>query len=244
MTPGTLTEESLLNDRQDNLLVAVNRLGDDWGLAALDLAGARFSVQQFRGTEALLGELQRLNPAELIANESLELLPAVEARAGLRRQPPWLFETDSARRQLNEQFGTHDLRGFGCDHLDAAIGAAGGAIAWIDVRRFDLAVIDEACQSVEPGCWIPLLWCDRVVLAGLQTIASLQFDHIGQGVQHPGQHVRLILGLDEFFPEILDRPLQDGRVLVVADGVSPSQQAAMAAAAPINTSPTPTLHPP
>ena len=79
VTPGTLTEESLLNDRQDNLLVAINRLGDDWGLAALDLAGARFSVQQFRGTEALLGELQRLNPAELIANESLELLPAVEA---------------------------------------------------------------------------------------------------------------------------------------------------------------------
>ena len=131
VTPGTLTEESLLNDRQDNLLVAINRLGDDWGLAALDLAGARFSVQQFRGTEALLGELQRLNPAELIANESLELLPAVEARAGLRRQPPWLFETDSARRQLNEQFGTRDLGGFGCDHLDAAIGAAGALLQYV-----------------------------------------------------------------------------------------------------------------
>ncbi len=36
----------------------------------------------------------------------------------------------------------------------------------IGVRRFDLAVIDEACQSVEPGCWVPLLWCDKVVLAG------------------------------------------------------------------------------
>ena len=36
----------------------------------------------------------------------------------------------------------------------------------LGTRRFDLAVIDEACQSTEPGCWIPLLWCDRVVLAG------------------------------------------------------------------------------
>jgi hypothetical protein len=36
----------------------------------------------------------------------------------------------------------------------------------LGTRRFDLAVVDEACQSTEPGCWIPLLWCDRVVLAG------------------------------------------------------------------------------
>jgi DNA mismatch repair protein MutS len=131
VTPGTLTEESLLNDRQDNLLVAINRHGDDWGVAALDLAGARFSVQQFRGTEALLGELQRLNPAELIANEALELPAAVESRVGLRHQPPWLFETDSARRQLNEQFGTRDLQGFGCNHLDAAIGAAGALLQYV-----------------------------------------------------------------------------------------------------------------
>ena len=70
VTPGTLTEESLLNDRQDNLLVAVNRVQDDWGLAALDLAGGRFSVQQLQGDDALLGELQRLNPAELVVNEA------------------------------------------------------------------------------------------------------------------------------------------------------------------------------
>jgi DNA mismatch repair protein MutS len=131
VTPGTLTEESLLNDRQDNLLVAINLLGDDWGLAALDLAGARFSVQQFRGTEALLGELQRLKPAELVVNESITLPSDVENHAGLRHQPPWLFDTDSARRQLNEQFGTHDLSGFGCEQLDAAIGAAGSLLQYV-----------------------------------------------------------------------------------------------------------------
>ncbi len=131
VTPGTLTEDSLLSDRQDNLLVAINRIGKDWGLAALDLAGARFSVQQFTGTEALLGELQRLNPAELIVNESLELPVAAKSRIGLRQQPPWLFDTDTARRQLNAQFGTRDLRGFGCEHLDAAIGAAGALLQYV-----------------------------------------------------------------------------------------------------------------
>ena len=132
VTPGTLTEESLLSDRQDNLLVAINRLGDDWGLAALDLAGGRFSVQQFQGNEALLGELQRLNPAELVVNEAVSLPLEVATQSGLRQQSPWLFETDSARRQLNEQFGTHDLGGFGCETLDAAIGAAGGLLQYVN----------------------------------------------------------------------------------------------------------------
>ena len=131
VTPGTLTEESLLNDRQDNLLVAVNRVQDDWGVAALDLAGGRFSVQQLQGDDALLGELQRLNPAELVVNEAVSLPNDVTRHSGLRQQPPWLFETETARGQLNEQFGTHDLSGFGCDTLDAAIGAAGGLLEYV-----------------------------------------------------------------------------------------------------------------
>ena len=131
VTPGTVTEESLLNDRQDNLLVAINQFGDDWGMAALDLAGGRFSVQQFHGNEALLGELQRLNPAELVINEATALPTEIGNRNGLRRQSPWLFDTDSARRQLNEQFGTRDLSGFGCEHMEAAIGAAGGLLQYV-----------------------------------------------------------------------------------------------------------------
>ena len=132
VTPGTVTEESLLNDRQDNLLVAINQSGDDWGMAALDLAGGRFSVQQFHGNEALLGELQRLNPAELVINEATALPTEIGNRNGLRRQSPWLFDTDSARRQLNEQFGTRDLSGFGCEHMEAAIGAAGGLLQYVN----------------------------------------------------------------------------------------------------------------
>jgi len=130
VTPGTLTEESLLEDRRDNLLLSISRSGEDWGIAVLDLAGGRFSVQQFRGTEALLGEAQRLSPAEIIVNEAVDLPPELEARNGLRREPPWLFDTDSARRQLNAQFGTRDLAGFGCEHLPAAISAAGGLLQY------------------------------------------------------------------------------------------------------------------
>ena len=146
VTPGTLTEESLLNDRQDNLLVAIHRLGDDWGIAALDLAGGRFSVQQLQGTEALLGELQRLNPAELVVNEAVTLPPEAARHKGLRQQSPWLFATDTARRQLNEQFATHDLSGFGCETLEAAIGAAGGLLQYVkNTQRTALPHLNGLC---------------------------------------------------------------------------------------------------
>jgi DNA mismatch repair protein MutS len=125
ITPGTVTEEALLDDHQDNLLVAVNRIADNWGLASLDLAGGRFHVQEFPGEGTLLAELERLRPTELIFNETITVPGVLTGQAGLHRQPPWLFDTDSARRQLNEQFGTHDLSGFGCEQLDCAIGAAG-----------------------------------------------------------------------------------------------------------------------
>ena len=139
ITPGTLTEESLLEDRRDNLLVAISRIGDYWGLAMLDLAGARFSVQQLQGNEALLGELQRLSPAEIIVNEAVTLPPELEGHTGLRHEPPWLFDTDSARRQLNAQFGTRDLTGFGCEDMPAAIGAAGGLLQYVkNTQRSEL----------------------------------------------------------------------------------------------------------
>ncbi|MGB5260208.1 MAG: DNA mismatch repair protein MutS, partial [Gammaproteobacteria bacterium] len=131
ITPGTLTEEALLNDRQDNLLLALHRLDARWGVAALDLSAGRFCVQEVTTTEALLGEIQRLQPAEIIINEAVTLPPELVADSRLHNQPAWLFETDSARRQLNKQFSTRDLTGFGCDTLSAAIGAAGGLLQYV-----------------------------------------------------------------------------------------------------------------
>jgi DNA mismatch repair protein MutS len=131
VTPGTITDEALLNDQQDNLIVAINCHRNTWGLAVLDLAGGRFSVQQLSGEEALLGELERLHPAEVIASEAISLPGAVRQHNCLHTQPPWLFDTDSARQQLNTQFGTRDLTGFGCEELDCAIGAAGCLLQYV-----------------------------------------------------------------------------------------------------------------
>lgn len=130
ITPGTVSDEALLDERRDNLLAAI--LGDErlFGLAVLDITSGRFSVQEIKGWETLLAELERLNPAELlIPDDWPQGLPS-EKRRGVRRRAPWDFDRDSAHKSLCQQFGTQDLKGFGCQNLTLAIGAAGCLLAY------------------------------------------------------------------------------------------------------------------
>ncbi len=125
VTPGTITDEALLQGSRENLLVAVSAVGSNFGIASLDIGSGRFLVLEVAGQDALLGELQRLNPAELLVSESLAESGLVDNFSGLRRQPPWDFDIDTARTSLCEQFSTRDLSGFGCEQLNLALMAAG-----------------------------------------------------------------------------------------------------------------------
>lgn len=136
VTPGTLTDEALLEERRSNLLLAVHGDGERWGLAALELAAGRFTVLEVAGDEALAAELERLRPAEVLIGEHLTPPAALAERRGLTRRPPWHFDTDTATRQLNEQFRTRDLAGFGVAGLDLAIAAAGALLQYVaDTQR-------------------------------------------------------------------------------------------------------------
>ncbi len=125
ITPGTLTEESLLDERRDHLLAALHHHDQRFGLAWLDLSSGRFTVMELDHATAVSDELARLKPAELLVSESFPFGELLAEHRGLRRQPPWYFERDAATRLLTGQFGTRDLSGYGCDGLDAAIAAAG-----------------------------------------------------------------------------------------------------------------------
>jgi DNA mismatch repair protein MutS len=131
VSPGTVTEEALLEDRKENLLVAITQIDEFFGIAALDLAGGRFTVQQVKGLERLKGELERLNPSELLISEGWSPPPIVAARRGITRRPLWHFDPESARHRLLRQFKTQDLTGFGCEDLSAAIAAAGCLIQYV-----------------------------------------------------------------------------------------------------------------
>ncbi|MBE9567457.1 MAG: DNA mismatch repair protein MutS [Proteobacteria bacterium] len=129
VTPGTVTEEALLDERKDNLLLCIHQHKETFGLAALNITSGRFNVLETRDKSQLYAEMERLQPVEiLLAEDDLlfdEFSSSLNSHISLRQQPPWWFDFDSANRLLNDQFGTRDLSGFGCDDMDTAIKAAG-----------------------------------------------------------------------------------------------------------------------
>jgi DNA mismatch repair protein MutS len=130
VTPGTVTDDALMEERRANLLAALCWREGQFGLAWLELSTGAFTVLQAQGADALLSEIERLKPAEiLIAENSREQLPPFEAC--LRERPVWHFDTDAATRALCSQFGTHDLEGFGCAQLHLAISAAGCLLQYV-----------------------------------------------------------------------------------------------------------------
>jgi DNA mismatch repair protein MutS len=131
LTPGTVTDMAFLSDSQDNLLAAVHCVQKQFGLATLDVSSGRFCLLQVTGEEALLSELERLRPAELLVNDDLDETFLRDKKFGVRRRPPWEFEFDTANRLLNQQLKTHDLQGFGCNDLPVAITAAGCLLQYV-----------------------------------------------------------------------------------------------------------------
>lgn len=131
VTPGTLTDEALLSAHRDNLVASVYAAGSDIGIAWLDLSAGRFRLTHAPDHDALLGEIERLRPAEIIVDEDQGYNDAFADPVRVTRRPPWHFELDSATRLLCNQFGTRDLSGFGCETFSAGIAAAGALLQYV-----------------------------------------------------------------------------------------------------------------
>jgi DNA mismatch repair protein MutS len=132
VTPGTVTDEALLSERRDTLLLALARGRQGYGLAWADLSSGRFLVNEVAGDDALEAELARLDPAELLLPDEDGWPAALLERVGLRRRAPWLFDADSGRRQLLKFFGLHDLTGFGIDDRPVCIAAASALLGYVE----------------------------------------------------------------------------------------------------------------
>jgi len=132
VTPGTVTDEALLDERRDTLLMALSRGKNGYGLAWADLAGGRFLVNEVDSDDALEAELARLEPAELLVPDEENWPEFLKHRSGIRRRAPWLFDADSGRRQLLAFFKLHDLTGFGIDDKPRATAAAGALLGYVE----------------------------------------------------------------------------------------------------------------
>ena len=208
ITPGTVSDEALLDERRDNLLAAL--LGGErlFGLATLDINSGRFSVMELSGWEALLGELERLAPAELLIPDDWERDTPIERRRAVRRRAPWEFERDSAFKALTRQFGTQDLIGFGCQDLTLGIAAAGALLGYArETQRTALPHIRSISQE---------RFEDSVVIDGASR-RNLEIDsNLGGGREHTLldvlDHTATAMG-SRLLCRWLNRPLRDLPVL-------------------------------
>ena len=132
VTPGTLSDEALLQDRRENLICCIFNAAKQWGIASLEISSGRFSISQLDQDELLASEIARLQPAEIIycEDQSLGLESRFQSRS--HSMPPWYFEIDTCTRLLCEQYKTRDLEGFGIAHLPQAISAAGCLLQYVN----------------------------------------------------------------------------------------------------------------
>jgi DNA mismatch repair protein MutS len=127
VTPGTVTEDALLEERRATLIAAAARGAGGCGLAWLDLASGRFTVTELESGASLESELERLAPAELLVPDGDPLAQ----RAGAKARPPWQFDAASAARLLARQFGVKDLAGYQCADRLLAVAAAGALLQYV-----------------------------------------------------------------------------------------------------------------
>src|SRR5437660_4032320 len=124
VTPGTLTDSELLDEKADNILLALARTKGAVGLAWLNLASGELRVTEI-APQLLENELRRIGPAEILAAEGTTL-----GGFAVTRLPEWHFDFDAGRKILLKQLGAASLAGYGCEDLEPAIGAAGALLEY------------------------------------------------------------------------------------------------------------------
>jgi len=131
VTPGTLTDSALLEEKRDNLLLALHRRRNEVGLAWLNLASGQFMVAE-TSVASLPAEFERLKPSEILHAEDTE---PPQSETPCQSLPAWHFDLETARRTLCQQFNTLDLAGFGCDDLTLGLEAAGALLGYAKLTQ-------------------------------------------------------------------------------------------------------------
>jgi DNA mismatch repair protein MutS len=208
VTPGTLTDEQLMEERRETLLGSIHFGDGAIGLSWLDLGSGRFRASELKDTEALRSELERLRLAECLVSEDAALPGWLEDLQGLRRRPPWDFDEESGHRTLCAQFGTHDLSGFGCEGRTEVIRAAGCLMGYVrETQRTAVPHIQSISLEERDGA----LLMDAATRRNLELEHSLSGHH-----QHTlaGVMDRTVTAMgSRLLRRWINRPIRDRQVL-------------------------------
>jgi DNA mismatch repair protein MutS len=206
VTPGTLTEDALLESSAANWLAAIALVGDDWGIAAADISTGRFELVAC-GPGELAAELARLSPAETIAAEPVRGITTGAGKGG--------FDSLNGERALKARFGVTTLDGFG-DPSRAELAAAGGLLAYLGATQKDAGVLLEAPRRISRGQHMAIDAATRDSLEICRTaagsVAGSLLSEVDRCTTSAG---RRLLAADLAAP-LLDRVAIEARLALVA----------------------------
>ena len=156
ITPGTVSDEALLDERKDNCLMAISaahaeQAESSYGLATLNISSGRFVFSEVSGSNALLTEIERTKPAEVLVADNAQALHQLVPHPALRQRPIWEFDESNAKRLLIAQFGVNDLTPYSCEDLHLALQAAGCLFQYAkETQRSELPHV-QGIQVEQPG---------------------------------------------------------------------------------------------
>lgn len=171
LTPGTVTDEALLDQRQDNILLAIAQNQAQFGIACVNLASGRFTIQTLPSLDALQAELARIQPAEVLVSEEACFTDTLPSTNTIKQRPAWDYELSTAKQLLTEQFKTKDLSGFGVDDHPTALCAAGCLLQYIHyTQRAALPHLQSLIVETHQGA----IFMDAATRRNLELCTNLQ----------------------------------------------------------------------
>lgn len=132
ITPGTITDDAFLEERQENLLLAIKSVRDQFGLASLEISSGRFVLSEVTGLEALQSEIARLKPAEILLTEKLQQKKIISTDYKQTVVESWKFDKNSARDQISKLLSVENINANDCNALDIALQAAAAILDYAE----------------------------------------------------------------------------------------------------------------
>jgi len=170
ITPGTVTNPNLLEARRNNFLLALSPAGDRYGIAFADVSTGEFSVAEVPA-DSLFEEIQKIDPAEILAPEAWEPGEAAAFRVSPTRLDDYYFTQDYAFDKLSTHFGVANLDGFGIGAMTEGICAAGAILHYLDeTQRTALSHI----RKISPYQSADFLLIDRISRRNLELVERLR----------------------------------------------------------------------
>jgi DNA mismatch repair protein MutS len=180
ITPGTVLEDSMLEHKVGNYLVAVSRGPQGFGLSAVDVSTGEFATMEFLGDEALVrlsGEVSRVRPSEALLPRELfgdrKFTGSLKSISDMTivQLPDEQFDPEASERRLLEHFGVPTLEGFGCAGKALAVSAAGAVVSYLDKVRKGSDFCIDTLSTYSPGDFLVL---DSVSQRNLELVSSLR----------------------------------------------------------------------